>query len=167
MRNISPYEWNDNIFTTIGKRWMLITAKNESTGKYNTMTASWGGVGVLWNKPVCFLFVRPQRYSFEFIENTSCISLSFFSENYRNDLKTLGTLSGRDSDKLQKTSLHAKEEDQYVLFKEADITIKTTKLYRSDMNPECFVDRSLLANYKENDYHRMYICEINEILINN
>ena len=167
MKKLNANEWNENVFEAIGKRWMLITAKDPESGKYNTMTASWGGMGILWNKPVCFLFIRPQRYTFEFTERTSCISLSFFPEEYRADLRTLGTLSGRDGDKLQKTSLSAVDNGDYVSFAEADVVIHATKLYRSDIAPEGFVDLSLLSNYPQNDFHRMYICEINEILINN
>ena len=63
--SVVPELWRVNPFESIGRKGMLITATKED-GTYNTMTASWGGVGVLWGKNVCTLYIRPQRYTFEF-----------------------------------------------------------------------------------------------------
>ena len=60
-KKIAPEAVSGNTFNMIGREWMLVTA-TDSEGKVNTMTASWGGVGVLWNRDVAFVFVRPQRY---------------------------------------------------------------------------------------------------------
>ena len=75
-------------FKRIGDDWMLITAVDEQ--KYNTMTASWGGLGVLWNKNVTFSFVRPQRYTFEFLTKSAYYTLSFYDEKDRKALVTCG-----------------------------------------------------------------------------
>lgn len=57
MKAINPNEIKDNFIELIGKEWMLVSAGDKE--KFNMMTASWGGVGVLWNRPVVFaLFVR-------------------------------------------------------------------------------------------------------------
>ena len=77
----SVYDWNDNLFSRINKDWMLVTAGNQE--KCNTMTASWGGAGVLWNKPVSFIFIRPQRYTMSFIEREPYYSLAFFGDGFR------------------------------------------------------------------------------------
>jgi len=82
--NIEPEKLHADCFTMIGKEWMLITA--EKDGKVNTMTASWGGMGILWNKKVAFIFIRPQRYTKEFVDATSHLSLTFFDESYRKQL---------------------------------------------------------------------------------
>ena len=66
MKEIKHENFQENAFEMIGKDWLLITA--EKDGKVNTMTASWGGVGVLWNKKVAYIFIRPQRYTKEFVE---------------------------------------------------------------------------------------------------
>ena len=42
--NLTDLQFNP--FTKIGSQWMLITAGNKDG--FNTMTASWGGMGVLW-----------------------------------------------------------------------------------------------------------------------
>ena len=92
-----------NPFTLIDKEWMLITAGNEQ--KCNTMTASWGGLGELWKHYVSFIFVRPQRYTLEFIEKEDHYSLCFFDESYRKALSFCGSHSGRDYDKCKETGL--------------------------------------------------------------
>ena len=82
-REILPNELENSI-KLIGGDWMLITAADGE--KVNTMTASWGCLGVLWNKNVCVAYVRPQRYTYEFIEKASTMSFSFFEEKYRDAL---------------------------------------------------------------------------------
>ena len=75
-----------NPFDKIGKDWMLVTAGNEE--KANTMTASWGGMGVMWGKNVVFVFIRDSRFTKEFIDREGRFSLSFPSEEYRKEMKT-------------------------------------------------------------------------------
>ena len=74
----APEEIQGNVFSMIGSDWMLVTAGDNE--KYNTMTASWGGMGVLWGKPAAFVFIRPQRYTYTFLEKTDRFTLSFFGE---------------------------------------------------------------------------------------
>ena len=162
MTEINPYSLNENAFDLIGKKWGLVGAKTED-GKYNCMTVSWGGMGILWNKPVCFLFIRPQRYTFEFTEKTNFISLSFFDEKYRKDLSYLGTVSGRDGDKIAKTDLVPVIKDEYLTFDNANLTFLCKKIYYNDLLPENFLSADIIKNYDQNDFHRMYICEIEKI----
>ncbi|MBQ0111401.1 MAG: flavin reductase family protein, partial [Oscillospiraceae bacterium] len=101
-KQIAPNEINDNIFDLIGKEWMLITAGDKNG--FNTMTASWGFAGVLWNKPYAACFIRPQRYTREFIDAGEYYTLSFYGEN--NPIhKICGSKSGRDTDKVKECSL--------------------------------------------------------------
>ena len=97
---IKPAELKGNPFEMIGKQWMLITAKKDD--KINTMTASWGTLGVIWNKNVATIYVRSERYTKEFIDNTERFSLTFFSENYRKELSYLGMISGKYENKIEK-----------------------------------------------------------------
>jgi len=93
-RKINPEDVRGNVFSMIGNDWMLITAGKRN--HYNMMTASWGSAGVLWKKPVIFVFIRPQRYTYEFIEKQANFTVSFFNEEYRDLLNLCGTTSGRD-----------------------------------------------------------------------
>lgn len=163
---LTPTKLSQNVFDLIGNKWALIGAydKNKDGIKYNAMTASWGGLGVLWNKNVFWCFVRDSRYTKEFIDNSELISLSFFEEQYRPALTLCGKVSGRDCDKISKAGLSPQITDGTLTFKESNLTIIGKKIYESKINPEGFIDKSLIdANYSTNDYHTVYVCEIIDI----
>lgn len=145
-------------FSLIGDSWMLITSGNSC--KYNTMTASWGGLGVLWNKTVTFCFVRPQRYTFEFLENNDYYSLSFFDEKYKDALKLCGTVSGRDVNKQEKTKFTSLFDQNAPYFDQANLVFICKKIHGQFIDPKCFIDSSINKNYTNNDYHKMYVGEI-------
>lgn len=159
-RKIDPAEINDNTFKLIGSNWMLITAGPADA--YNTMTASWGGFGILWGKSICWCVIRPQRYTYEFMEKAENFTLSFFGEEYRKALEICGTKSGRDIDKAAATGLTpvSGEAPGTTSFKEARMILECRKIYFQDIDPEHFLDPSIDKNYPQKDYHRMYIGEV-------
>ena len=161
---IPPVEMDDNVFKLIGSDWMLISASDGTT--VNTMTASWGTAGILWNKPVCICFIRPQRYTYEIAERTDRLSFSILDDSYRRALQYCGSHSGRDGDKFAASGLtpaYAEDGTPYVA--ESRMVLLCRKLYADDLREGCFLDPSLLANYKAKDYHRFYVCEIEKILV--
>lgn len=155
---ISPEEIRGNVFKLIGSDWMLITAG--TIDSYNTMTASWGGLGVLWGENVSFCFVRPQRYTYSFMEKSEEFTLSFFNEKHKESLQFCGSHSGRDVDKAKATGLTPVEEDGVVYFNEAQLVIVCKKIYCQDIEPLNFLIPSIEKNYLKKDYHRMYIGKI-------
>jgi flavin reductase (DIM6/NTAB) family NADH-FMN oxidoreductase RutF len=160
---ISPEEINENTFKLIGKDWMLITAGNAES--FNTMTASWGGLGVLWGKKVSFCFVRPGRHTFGFMESGDYYTLSIYGEEYRKQLMFCGRNSGRDVDKVKETGFTPAFADCGApYFDEANLVLVCKKIYADDFKPELFIDKSIEKEYPEKDYHRMYIGEIVEVL---
>ncbi len=161
-REITPQEMGGDVFSRIGKQWMLVGAGKE--GDHNTMTASWGGLGVLWNKPVSTAYVRPSRYTLKFIEREDHYALCFFSEAYREALTYCGRHSGRDADKCRETGLTPRFDEAAPYFDEAELVLICRKLYQQDMSPDCFIDESLESNYNGADYHRMVIGEIVKVL---
>lgn len=166
MKQIEINEFSENPFKLIGSDWMLITAKKGD--KTNMMTASWGGVGILWNKPVATIYVRPQRYTKEFIDNEEYFSLCVLPEEYRQILNYCGTKSGRDEDKIAETKLTIDESEKAPIFKESRLILICKKLYAQDLTEQSFIDKSLVEkNYKAKDFHTMYIAEIEKILTNN
>lgn len=156
----SPYDLPDNLFTRIGRDWMLVTAAKPD-GTWNTMTASWGTAGILWNKPVAVCFVRPQRYTDEFIRATDRLTLSFFGDEMHDALKFCGAKSGRDTDKADATGLAP-----YLLpsggvtFGQATLVLDCRRLYTDTLRADGFLDPALLANYTNGDFHHVYVCEI-------
>jgi len=160
---IAPEQIEENPFKLIGHNWMLITAGDIE--RFNTMTASWGGMGVLWDKNVCFCFVRPSRYTFEFMEDNRSFSLSFFDDTYRRVLEYCGSHSGRHVDKIEKCGITPVEgaiNDVY--FEEAKLVVECRKLYAQELDPTAFFAQTLVDIYPEKDYHRMYVGEIAKVL---
>ena len=102
-KKIDVNELSLNPFKTIGKDWLLISAVKD--GKINTMTASWGSVGVIWNKNVVTVYIRPQRYTKEFVDSADYFTLTFF-DGYKKELGVLGSKSGRDSDKIREVGFN-------------------------------------------------------------
>ena len=161
---INPLELRDNVFRQIGRDWMLVSAGNK--GNFNTMTASWGGMGVLWNTNVCFAFVRPSRYTYEFMEREKYFSLSFFKDGYRRALQFCGSHSGRDTDKMAGAELTPVFDAQAPYFEECCLSLVCRKMYFQDIDPANFIDPTIKANYQQDDYHRMYVGEIIKVLKN-
>lgn len=161
-RRTEPEKLSGNTFKMIGSDWMLVTA--EADGKVNTMTASWGGVGVLWGRPVAYVFIRPQRYTYEFVEASDRLTLTFFGGREREALKLCGTLSGRDCDKIAKAGLvPVRLGEGLTSFEGADAVLCCKKIYTDLIKPECMLDKSIDANYAKGDYHRMYVVEITDV----
>lgn len=159
LRLIGPETISENPFQLIGSDWMLITAGNLQ--KFNTMTASWGGMGILWNKKVCFCVVRPSRYTYNFMEEAKNFTLSFYEEKYRKALSFCGSKSGRDVDKVAATGLTPEEgSDGTIYFQEARLVMECKKIYYQDLEPGNFLDESIEKNYNGKDYHRLYVGEI-------
>ena len=160
---IDPKALDKNVFSLIGDQWMLITAGTKD--QCNTMTASWGGLGVLWGKPVATVYIRPQRYTLEFVEREDTFTLCFFGEEYRKALALCGSKSGRDMDKVKECGFTVATAEGAPYFEEADLVLVCKKSYWQDMDPTHFLDPEVDGRwYPEKDYHRIFIGEIVEAL---
>ena len=162
MRKIELKDLNDNFFEAISKEWMLVTAGSKD--KFNTMTASWGGTGELWGTPVAFVFIRPERYTFEFMERSACFTLSFLGYENKDIHKICGSKSGRDIDKIAATGLRPVFTEQgNVLYEQSRLSLECRKLYADTRRESCFSDKSLLGRWYGEGHgglHHMYIGEI-------
>lgn len=162
MRKIACRQISGNFIERIARQWFLITAG--TLEKCNTMTANWGGVGFLWMKPVVYIWVRPERYTFEFLERHETFTLAFLPESRREALALCGKLSGRAHDKIREANLtKLATPEGGITFAEAEFTLECRKLYRQDMNPAGFIDRTPLEKWYGpgvGNLHRLYIGEI-------
>ena len=143
-------------------QWFLLTSGDYTANHFNTMTVAWGYFGIMWNKPVAVVVVRPTRFTFEFINKYETFTLSSFARQYKKDLNLLGTKSGRDGDKIAETSLTITPSSMVKAptFEEAVLVIECRKIYWEDFNPERFLDPSIEDRYPDKDYHRMYFGEV-------
>lgn len=159
---ISPFELDENTFDLLDNQWMLILAGSKE--KHNSMTASWGGFGILWNKPVAFIFIRPQRYTLQFVEQNEYFTLNFFDDKWRTALELCGSKSGRDIDKTKAAGLSVSSLQSAIAFNEARLVIECRKLYIDDIKPENFLDKSIIEkHYPKSDFHRLFIAEITSV----
>jgi flavin reductase (DIM6/NTAB) family NADH-FMN oxidoreductase RutF len=163
-KNISPDQLDFSPFRLIGKEWMLITA--ESQGKVNSMTASWGGLGVMWGKNVAYVVIRKSRFTKELVDTSESFSLAFFDhEKYQKMLSYMGSVSGRDEDKIEKSGLTVAHQNGVPYFTEAKTVLLCKKLCRQYIAPESLIDDSIDGQwYSDSDYHDLYIVEVEEIL---
>ncbi len=150
-------------FTKIGNEWMLITAKEGN--KVNAMTASWGGVGVLWGKNTAFIFVRNSRYTKELIDKGSHFSLTFFDSTYKSALKYFGMVSGRREDKISNAKMHINYYEEIPFIDEGNFVICCKKMSATPILSEQFLNPDIQKQwYADGDYHTMYVGEILQIL---
>lgn len=157
----------EDVIDLISKQWMLVTAGTRES--YNTMTANWGGIGYLWHRNVAFVFVRPERYTHDFIEREDIFTLSFYPEEYREALTICGTKSGRDIDKAAATGLIPEELPSGTMtFSQARLTLQCRKLFKTEMKESDFIDRSIVERWygDANGFHTVYIVEIEKIYVN-
>lgn len=163
-REVKAEELNMNPFTKIGKEWLLITAGTPE--KCNTMTASWGAMGVMWGKNAVTVYIRPQRYTKEFVDKEETFTISVLGEKYRKALNYCGTVTGKGIDKIREAGLTVYGIDKTAGIAEADLIMVCKKMYQDNIKPECFLEMENDKKwYAEKDYHTMYIAEVVKVLV--
>ncbi|MBN2698185.1 MAG: flavin reductase [Bacteroidales bacterium] len=164
-KSITPFDITDNVFKLLDRDWMLVTAG--SPDQCNTMTASWGHLGILWNLPIAIAYIRPQRYTYRFANENRDYTLCFFENKYREILEFCGTKSGRTHDKIKETGLHPLETDRgNVIFKEASLVLECEKIYVDNLKKENFLVPDIAEkNYPFDDFHRFYMGRICNVWI--
>lgn len=154
---------NMNAFESFHKGWALLTAGE--MGDYNTMTISWGGLGCLWSRSVATVYVRPSRYTYEFMERYDHFTVSFYPEEYRGALALLGRESGRDGDKVATAGLTPVRAGAGVSFREAKLTLVCKKIYAQDLDAGQMIAPVQQSYYPDGEtVHRMYIGQVLEVL---
>lgn len=163
MQKIDIRQIEESAVKMINDDWALLSAGDENG--WNTMTVSWGGLGELWNKDVAFVFVRPQRFTKEFIDKDSRFTLSFFGGKMKKEMGVCGRVSGRDCDKAALAGISPVFDEAGVFVDGAEYVLFCKTLYTDAIDPEGFVDKTLdEANYAQKDYHKVYVAEIEKVL---
>jgi len=164
MKEIDVAQLSTRVVDLWMNQWLVLTAG--SLEDCNMMTVAWGSMGCLWSKPFVQIVVRPQRYTYEYLEKGDSFTLCAFPEKYRDALQTLGALSGRDGDKLGRTELTLRKSKKVSApsYNEASLILECRKIYFQDIDPKGFLDPSIKDNYPAKDYHRVYFGEILTVL---
>ena len=167
-QEIDVYADNYNPFALFHHTWALVAAADKTAPvKMNMMTASWGGLGILWNQPVATVYIRPQRHTKIFVDNADIFSLSFLPESHRNALQYCGKVSGRDEDKSKGSGLTVvHDEAGGVWFAEAELVLLCRKLYVQEMQAGCFIDTDIQSRfYPDADMHTLYVGAIQRCFV--
>ena len=163
-QTIDPKKLDKNLFSLLGDRWALVTAGTAE--QCNTMTVSWGGTGILWNQPVVTIYLRPQRYTKEFVDREEYFTLAFFGPEHHDHLALCGSKSGRDVDKVTECGFTVKTAPCGApYFEEAELVLVCRKRFAQPMNPDYMPQEIKTKWYPEEDYHTLYIGEIVAVLV--
>lgn len=139
--------------------WYLVTA--EKDGKANALTAGWGAFGNLWEKKIAIVYLRPQRYTKEFVDAAGRFTMTFF-DGHQDELLYMGSHSGREEpDKISAAGLHLTHVDGQPTYEEGKYVLICKNLYTQAQDPADFLDPDLAAaNFPDKDYSVMYVAEI-------
>ena len=151
-----------DILSVFEKQWALLTAGDQDS--FNTMTIGWAQLGTLWGKPVANVYVRDSRYTLGFMDDNDYFTVSFYPEECKSALVTLGSKSGRDMDKMNDSGLTPEFLDNGVTFKEAELTLVCKKMHKQILDPDAMPEDVREAYYSDEDWHEMYIGEIIDII---
>lgn len=162
-KEIDVREIKENAVKLICDDWGLVTAGDEE--KLNTMTVSWGAIGELWKRDMVTVYIRPQRYTKEFLDAKTHFTLSFYPEELKDIHKICGVKSGRDVDKVKECNLTPNFSENAPYFEEAKLVIVCKKVARSRFELENFIDPTIDSENYHGDYHYVYYGEIEKVLI--
>ena len=154
-------ELKTDIFRAFDDGWALVTAG--SPEHFNTMTVSWGSLGTIWSRSIATIYVKPIRYTHEFLDANGYFTVSFFDGTQRAALGLLGSRSGRDGDKVAESGLHPVKVGESVGFAEAKTTLLCRKIYRQDLQRDFMPADVVEHYYTPEEPHTMYIGEVVDI----
>ena len=155
-------EFESRPFELFDRDWALVTAGD--IGHFNTMTVSWGSMGTLWNRPVVTVYIKPVRYTSQFLTGSDYFTVSYYDEKYRNALSLLGSKSGRDTEKIAESGLTPVAVGESVSFAEAKKTILLRKLYESQFVAEKLPEFAKDKFYDDEAWHIVFIGEVVDIV---
>lgn len=151
-----------NLCNKLNSEWALLTAGDKK--EFNSMTISWGSFGVLWFKNVITVYVRPERYTLEFLKKQDYFTVSFYDKKYKKDLQILGTKSGRDTNKMNEISLTPKFLNNSITFEQASQTFVCKKLYMGQFDLNKIDKQTKKENYPTPEGHYVFIGEIEKVV---
>ncbi|MCI8479389.1 MAG: flavin reductase [Oscillibacter sp.] len=162
LQAVDPKEFAPSLLPAFGRENALLAAGDKSG--CNAMTIGWCQAGRLWSLPVCTVYVRPERYTYQFMEKSAVFTVSVLPESAREAMAVFGTKSGRDLDKIKACGLTVRYgAGDAPFFEEAEKVLVCRTLFVQDMAPECVRDDRILAHYgAKGGWHRIYTGEVLE-----
>lgn len=163
LHSVDPKTLDMNLAELLRSRGALLTAGTKAG--CNTMTIGWAQTGVVWGKAVCTVYVRPERYTYQFMEAQDYFTVSFLPETEKKTIALCGSKSGRDTDKVAACGLTVEYGTGGApYFAQAELVLVCRKLYVQDLDLGPVTDEAVLGFYKpgQGGIHRAYTGEIVE-----
>ena len=131
--------------------------------QYYDCFLGWAGCDL--GAPTATCYIRPQRYTKEFVDREDYFTLAFFGEEYKKALSLCGSKSGREVDKVKECGFTVETAQCGApYFQEAELVLVCKKRFAQEMDPNCIPEEIKEKWYPEQDYHTMYLGEIVEVL---
>lgn len=163
-KEIAFTDVKENVVDLLKNQWALVTAGNNDG--LNTMTVSWGAVGELWAMDMATIYIRPQRYTVNYLEENDYFTISFFDSKYHSALAFCGAKSGKDVDKVKETGLTPALNESAPYFEEAKLVLVCKKVAKGEFKPEQMLDKSIIdKQYPAKDFHYIYYGAIEKVLV--
>ena len=161
MKEINQCSIKDIVIDEFKNKFALVTARKKD-GSFNMCTVAWGSIGELWSKDVVTVYVKENRYTYEFLQEDDYFTVTFFTPDQRDVLKICGTKSGRDIDKVKQCNLKPIVLENGITFENYRRVYLCKKIYQSPFKKECFVNSKEIIDkyYKDEPMHNFYIGEI-------
>lgn len=159
-QEIKPQNIDVNAVKLFANDWMLLSAGKDTS--MNMMTIAWGALGELWGKPIVTVYVSTDRYTYKFLEDNEYFTVTAFPEQFRDKLQYLGSVSGRDEDKVKGSGLTPEfTKLGNPIYKEANLAIECKKIYAEQLKKELMpLEQRQWYDEKKLGVHMMYIGEI-------
>jgi flavin reductase (DIM6/NTAB) family NADH-FMN oxidoreductase RutF len=159
-QEIMPQNIDVNAVKLFANDWMLLSAGKDTS--MNMMTIAWGALGELWGKPIVTVYVSTDRYTYKFLEDNEYFTVTAFPEQFRDKLQYIGSVSGRDEDKVKGSGLTPEfTKLGNPIYKEANLAIECKKIYAEQLKKELMpLEQRQWYDEKKMGVHVMYIGEI-------
>ena len=159
-QEIKPQNIDVNAVKLFANDWMLLSAGKDTS--MNMMTIAWGALGELWGKPIVTVYVSTDRYTYKFLEENEYFTVTAFPEQFRDKLQYIGSVSGRDEDKVKGSGLTPEfTKLGNPIYKEANLAIECKKIYAEQLKKELMpLEQRQWYDEKKLGVHMMYIGEI-------
>ena len=169
-KEIEAKDLPSDVFTLIGQNFGVLTAGTPE--HYNSMVIGWGGWGIVFGKPAVFSFLRSNRYTLELMRKEQKYTLTFFDDEFKEDILKFGMSSGRDSDEKMKSTMltSVQTPESNMAFKEAKIIIECELIEVTTVSPDDFYTedgRKFIeeAFIETNDYNKIVFGEITKVWV--
>lgn len=159
--NVPYTTWFQETLALLPSPGLLLVSAG-ADGKPNAMTIGWGTIGIIWNKPIFTVLVRPSRYTYRLLEQSDSFTVCVPAKEMREVVNFCGTRSGRDYDKFQECGLTTLSALRIGTpgIAGCPVVYECQVVHTNDVIPANLAQEIQTRAYPGGDFHRIYYGEI-------